>query len=448
MAGIAGLAKKDSYGEVAYMLDRIAHRGRMRRKIFEAEGTTMGVVWNETGFDMFSESAGMNFVRDIAGPGHYATVMADNGTFIFSRDGLGVAPLYRGKYSDGTLCFASEVKAMIPGVSGIEEVTPGEGDSEQLHQHLSLSAETKPTTTDPETISSELRSLLDNAVSSTIRDEDTGTWLSGGLDSAAVSALASRYTGRLKTFTAGLEGSPDLECAAQTAKHLGSEHHEAVVTVDDLVAVLPDVIWHLESFDPLLVRSSVLNFIVSRIASDHVSDIFSGEGADELFAGYRYLRDLPGESLPDELLRITGNLHNTALQRVDRCATAYGTTAHVIFTYPDVVNYALSIPHELKIVNGVEKWILRQAVDDLLPHKIAWRPKAKFWEGGGVKEKLAEIAGKNISDNDFRNERQLPNGWVLSGREELWYYRIFRDYFGDDITLSWMGRSDVAPDET
>jgi asparagine synthase (glutamine-hydrolysing) len=445
MAGIAGLAKQDSYSEVAYMLDRIAHRGRMRRKIFEAEGTTMGVVWNETGNDTFSESAGMSFVRDIAGPGHYATVMADNGTFIFSRDGLGVAPLYKGTCSDGTTCFASEVKALIPGVSGIEEVTPGNGDNEQL---TSLSSDKKPVATDPEVISSELRTLLDDAVSSTIRDEETGAWLSGGLDSAAVSALASKYTGRLKTFTAGLEGSPDLECAAQTAKHLGSEHHEVVVTLDDLVAVLPDVIWHLESFDPLLVRSSVLNFIVSRMASDYVSEIFSGEGADELFAGYSYLLDLPGESLPDELVRITGKLHNTALQRVDRCANAYGTTAHVVFTYPDVVNYALAIPPEFKIVNGVEKWILRQAVDDLLPHKIAWRRKAKFWEGGGVKEKLAEVAEKSISDNDFRNERLLPNGWVLTGREELWYYRIFREYFGNDITLSWMGRSDVAHAET
>lgn len=99
MAGIAGLAKQDSYSEGAYMLDRIAHRGRKRRKIFEAEGTTLGVVWNETEYDTFSVSAGMSFVRDIAGPGHYATVMADNGTFIFSRDGLGVAPLYKGTFT-------------------------------------------------------------------------------------------------------------------------------------------------------------------------------------------------------------------------------------------------------------------------------------------------------------------------------------------------------------
>ena len=446
MAGIAGLAKSDSFNEVTYMLDRMAHRGRIRRKIIEAGGTTMGAVWHETEHDTICESAEMSLVRDIAGAGHHAAVTAGDGMFSFTRDELGVAPLYTGTCSDGTTCFASEVKALIPGVTEIREVPPGDGD-----EGLTFAKEPAPAAVidagDPALMAEELRRLLDDTVSSSVRSEDTGSWLSGGLDSAAITAMASPYLGRLKTFTAGFEGSPDLEYAAITAEHLRTEHHEIVVTIDDVVSVLPEVIWHLESFDPLLVRSSVLNFIVAGVASDHVREILSGEGADELFAGYSYLRHIPVENLHDELKRITGKLHNTALQRVDRCASAHGTIAHLVFTDPHVVRYAMSVPSRYKIVDGVEKWILRRAVEGLLPGEIAWRPKAKFWEGGGVSDRMSEMADRIISDRDFRNERILPNGWVLSGREELWYYRIFRELFGNDITLSWIGRTDREPAE-
>ena len=444
MAGIAGVSKENSINEVTYMLDRMAHRGRIHRKIIETEGTTMGAVWHDTEIEPFCESAGAGFVRDITGEGHYATATAGDGDFLFSRDELGVAPLYRGTFNDGTIGFASEVKALIPGVREVSEVPPG------AHDDCLTRAEGSPLsagleTGDPDIIAVELNRLLDDRVSSSIRTEDTGAWLSGGIDSAAISAMASHYLSRLRTFTAGFEGSPDLECAARTAGYLGSEHHEIVVTNDDVVSVLPEVIWHLESFDPLLVRSSVLNYIVAREASDHVREILSGEGADELFAGYSYLQRMPEERLHKELVRITGKLHNTALQRVDRCASAHGTAAHLVFTDPHVVSYAMAVPSRYKIVDGVEKWILRRAVEDLLPREIAWRPKAKFWEGGGVSNRLSEMADSNISDRDFRHERILPNGWVLSGREELWYYRIFRELFGNDINLSWMGRTDPEP---
>ena len=67
------------------------------------------------------------------------------------------------------------------------------------------------------------------------------------------------------------------------AQFLRSEHHEIIVTVDDLIKALPDVIYHLESFDALLVRSSMTNYLVAKLASEHISEVFSGEGGDELF---------------------------------------------------------------------------------------------------------------------------------------------------------------------
>jgi asparagine synthase (glutamine-hydrolysing) len=217
-----------------------------------------------------------------------------------------------------------------------------------------------------------------------------------------------------------------------------------------LVEALPDVIYHLESFDPLLVRSSLTNYLVAKRASEYVPSAFSGEGADELFGGYAYLRMLPPDQLPSELLDITHRLHNTALQRVDRSASAHGLAAHVAFLDLDVVDYAMRIPPHLKLYrNGtiIEKWILRRALTDMLPESVLWRRKAKFWQGAGVGELLAQRADESIADEDFKRERVLANGWMLGAKEELWYYRIFRELFGELDSLSWMGRTKGSPGE-
>jgi asparagine synthase (glutamine-hydrolysing) len=159
------------------------------------------------------------------------------------------------------------------------------------------------------------------------------------------------------------------------------------------------------------------------------------------------LKTLDPAQLPSELLDITNRLHNTALQRVDRSSSAFGTVAHVGFLDPDVVDYALQIPAGLKLRNGVEKWILRESMKGLLPDSILQRPKAKFWQGAGVEDFLARYAEQKISDADFKNERNLPNGVSLNAKEELFYYRIFREQFGEFDDLSWMGRTKGTPVE-
>jgi asparagine synthase (glutamine-hydrolysing) len=111
------------------------------------------------------------------------------------------------------------------------------------------------------------------------------------------------------------------------------------------------------------------------------------------------------------------------------------------------VDFALRIPAEYKLKNGIEKWILRCAVKDLLPSQVLNRTKAKFWEGGGFLNLLQNYADENVSDSDFSHERKLANGWQLNTKEELLYYRIFREFFGAAYDIPWMGRTKGAPIE-
>lgn len=259
-----------------------------------------------------------------------------------------------------------------------------------------------------------------------------------------------RYVKTLHSFAAGLPGAPDLEFARMVADHLKTTHHEVIVNPHDLPEVLEEVIYALESFDALLVRSSIMNFLVSRVAKDYIDTVFSGEGGDELFAGYEYLQSLPLNRIPSELVDITKRLHNTALQRVDRSAFANGLTPLVPFVDLEVLDYALIIPPEYKIVQGnppIEKWILRKSMEDTLPKPVLWRKKSKFWEGSGVQNILADYADEKISDDEFISERIVHSGWKIHTKEELLYYRIFNDHFGSIEDLSWMGRTKGAPEE-
>ncbi len=441
MAAIAGVTATGKQEFVDSMLDRMGHRGAAGRRVAEEDGVTLGICW--TAYQGFGtpKSLATNGVYDLGGDERLAEARIVGDKLILMRDALGVAPLYYGWDENGVLCFASEAKALLMATGKVHELPPGctfDGQAFQSYARLDAGW---PLLELAKTIATELRRRLEQAVRKRVGDGEVGSWLSGGLDSSALAALARPLVRELHTFAAGLPGAPDLEHARMAASFIGATHHEVVVEFDEILAILPTVIYHLESFDALLVRSSITNYLVAKAASDNVPAVLSGEGGDELFAGYDYLKDIAPVLLGEELIDITGRLHNTALQRVDRSASAHGTVAHVPFLDPEVVAYALCIPASYKIRDQVEKWILRRALQGALPPAILSRPKAKFWEGAGIGDLLSRYAETQITGADFRAEQALPNGWRLNSREELVYYRLFKEFFGELDDLTWMGRT-------
>jgi asparagine synthase (glutamine-hydrolysing) len=439
MSGIAGIAKPNQLELVNRMLDKIAQRGPAGRYLLSHRSCTLGVVWPDSQSESGRLLEQSKIAFDLAGNAHSAVVSADG--FVLKRDLLGIAPLYYGRTADGILCCASEVKALLEASLDVNELPPGHIlDGTQLHPYEWITYQ--PLLREPpEKIAVGLCRQLESAVEKHITGSEAGVWLSGGLDSSLLAALARPHVERLHTFSGGLPEAPDLEYARLVASQIQSEHHEALICFEDCLAILPEVIYSLESFDAMLVRASLINYYVAKLSSQFMPAVFSGEGADELFAGYEYLKRIPIGILSPLLRELIKELHYTALQRVDRCASVHGLIVHLSYLDPDVLDYALRIPARFKIKDGVEKWILRLAASGKLPDTICNRPKAKVWEGAGVGKLMAEYADQHISTADFDREKHLPNGWVLSSKEELMYYRIFREHFGEFKSLAWMGRT-------
>ncbi|WPD19600.1 asparagine synthase B [Thermaerobacter composti] len=389
------------------------------------------------------EDEGPALVRRLYGMFAFALATPD-GLFL-ARDPLGIKPLYVGRDRHGALLFASEIGALLPHVETIEEFPPGhywtERDGFVRYYELPPVRYDLPS---PEAAVDELVARLRRAVRRRlVADVPVGVFLSGGLDSSLIAALvaeARAETGEpVHSFAVGMEGSEDLERARLVAAHLGTVHHEYAFTREELIGLLPEVIRRLESFDAALVRSAVPTYLVSRLARRYVKVVLSGEGADELFGGYQYLkRPEIRARLQDELREITLALHNTNLQRVDRMTMAHGLEGRVPFLSVTLVDLAWRIPPRWKIHDrtGTEKWILRQAARRFLPAAVVQREKAKFAMGTGVGPTLERFAEAAVSDREWAEGRQPWPDLELGSKEELLYFRWFCQAFGPRARLA------------
>jgi asparagine synthase (glutamine-hydrolysing) len=408
-------------------------------------------------------------IHDLRGMWAFCVADEDGGVWL-ARDPLGVKPLYWAHHDDRVL-VASELHAFAPAVRPqVEEFPPGHfwTPGSGLQQYVDLHARhhgrhdgddgdaragsTPADFSSREAAQEAVRETLVTAVRERMMaDVPVGVFLSGGLDSSIVAAILARETRALDphaavhSFAAGTEGSSDLVAARVVAEDLALEHHERVYTDQDVVDVLPTVVAVTESYEPSLVRSAVPNYLLAEMAARHVKVVLTGEGADELFAGYHHLRALDEDALRDALVDGVEALHHLNLQRCDRVTMAHGLEARVPFLAREMLAVAQRIPVAWKLLgeDGQEKRLLREAFTGWVPHDILRRRKEQFGDGSGTADAMDRIVASLVPDADWAAVR-LEGLPVARTREELAYQRIFAEHLGGIRAEQVLGRFATA----
>jgi asparagine synthase (glutamine-hydrolysing) len=175
--------------------------------------------------------------------------------------------------------------------------------------------------------------------------------------------------------------------------------------------------------------------------------ILTGEGADELFAGYDYYRHVPGDGvLHQELRRSVRSLHNVNLQRVDRLTMAHSIEGRVPFLDTEMIRLSQTIPASLKLRPGPqgrmqEKWILRKACEDLLPDEITWRVKAQFDEGSGTVDLLNSGLDYFLPGEGAESYQARHTSASLRSAEECAYHKLLCEaYDSSEVVLNNVAR--------
>lgn len=308
-------------GEI-YNFRELRQTLQARGYVFQSQSDSECIVhaYAEYGTDCFAMLRGM-----------FAIAIIDQirRRVVLARDRIGKKPLYLGEISPGIMGFGSELKTLmaVPGwqprlampaiqtffslgyipapdtiFEGIAKLPPGhwvtiepgqDGATPTITQTRFSKVDFLPKWTDDETtLKSRLLAELDEAVRvRLVSDVPFGAFLSGGLDSSVVCALMTRHLSQpLKTFSIGFEEAAfdELPDARRVAQHLGTEHHEMVVR-PDAAHLLETLAHHFD--EPFGDSSAIPTYLVSQLAARHVKMVLSGDGGDELFAGYsRYQR--------------------------------------------------------------------------------------------------------------------------------------------------------------
>jgi asparagine synthase (glutamine-hydrolysing) len=266
------------------------------------------------------EEYGKDCVQHLRGMFAFAIWDAKRKSLFIARDRLGIKPLYYRLTTDSFI-FGSEIKVLLPypGVhpefscsalpeylafgylsgeetfyTGVRKLMPGyrleinEHGNMQIEQYWDLASLAEDQAHDERYYVGSYRELLEGAVSSHLMsDVPLGVFLSGGLDSSAVAALTTKIRREpIQTFSVGYSEQTysELPYARTVARHLGSEHHEVLVSREDFFAVLPKLLWHED--EPIAWPSSVALFFVAELARAQVKVVLTGEGSDETLAGY------------------------------------------------------------------------------------------------------------------------------------------------------------------
>ncbi len=269
-------------------------------------------------------------------------------------------------------------------------------------------------------ICEQLRGKLKEA---TDRNRADSILLSGGLDTSILAFLARPAT----AFTAALRDAqaPDLGYSNKISKLLRIEHKTIEYTTQEALHALPAVIRILRTFDLALPNDISLYFALGRARADNVRSIITGDGGDELFAGYSYMAHLSSRDLGRYLRRLSRSWHFS----VNELGRALDIQIEQPFLDKDFVSFALDISPDLKVSEGIGKYILRKSFEGLIPSEVVWRRKDAIEYGSGSTA-LRKVVSDGLSDEEFETARNRT-GIGFINKEHYAYYLVYREVVGD-----------------
>ena len=391
-------------------------------------------------------------LESISGIFAFALYDEEKDTFLIARDPIGVIPLYMGHDADGTLYVASELKALEGFCEWYEPFLPGHYYTPEtgLVKWYKRDWEDYAAVAHNGASSADVKDALEAAVKRQLMsDVPYGVLLSGGLDSSVTSAIAMKFAAKrveedsqkgawwpqLHSFAVGLKGAPDLAKAREVADYIGTVHHEVNYTIQEGLDAIRDVIYYIETYDVTTVRASTPMYLLARvIKSMGIKMVLSGEGADEVFGGYLYFHKAPSaEEFHKETVRKLSKLYQYDCLRANKSLSAWGVEGRVPFLDKEFLDVAMRLNPEAKMCPGkvVEKKIVREAFQDMLPESVAWRQKEQFSDGVGYSwiDTLKKITSEAVTDEQMAHAAErFPINTPLC-KEEYYYRSIFEEHF-------------------
>ena len=406
-------------------------------------------LYEEKGVEMFKEL-----------DAEYACVIFDHkrGSLVAARDPIGIRPLFYGYVKghkdgeDDEIVFASEAKNLVGLTDKIMPFPPGHyfRDGEFVC-YRDMSEVRKYHAEDRETIGKHIHDYLIEGVKKRLdADVPVGFLLSGGLDSSLVCGIAAKLLKKpLQTWAIGMDTDAiDLKYAREVAEYIHSEHHEVIITKEDVIGALEPVIEALATYDITTIRASIGMYLLCRAIHERsdIRVILTGEISDEIF-GYKYTDFAPnaGEFQKEAEKRIR-ELHMYDVLRADRCISVNSLEARVPFGDLAFVDYCMSIDPELKLNRyGKGKYLLRKAfeADHLIPDSILWREKAAFSDavGHSLKDELSAYAEARYTEEEYQEKIRAYTHARPFTKESLLYREIFERYYPGQsgmVTDFWM----------
>ena len=387
----------------------------------------------------------------------FAMILYDgaSGQLIAARDPIGIRPLYYGYLPSEEIIFASEPKNLVGLCRHILPFPPGHYYKDgKFVCYRNISKPTALVEDDVETACKKIHDKLEAGILKRLdADAPVGFLLSGGLDSSLVCAVAARHLKKpIRTFSIGMDiDAIDLKYAKQVADYLGADHTEVIISKEDVLAALPDVVALLGTYDITTIRASIGMYLVCKYIHEHTDlrVLLTGEISDELF-GYKYTDFAPSpEAFQQEAEKRIRELHMYDVLRADRCISVNSLEARVPFGDLDFVEYVMNLDPKRKVNSyGKGKYLLRHAFEgDYLPHDILMREKAAFSDavGHSMVDDLKEYAQQLYTDEQFEARRKRYTFATPFTKESLLYRELFERYYpgqAEMVVDFWMPNKD------